>query len=37
MFETRYPLVPNGYASSLPALQEDYQGVWGGLRRNFEG
>jgi len=37
MFETRYPLVPTGYASSLPALQEDYQGVWGGLRRKFEG
>jgi homogentisate 1,2-dioxygenase len=35
MFETRYPLIPTGYASSLPALQEDYQEVWSGLRRLF--
>jgi homogentisate 1,2-dioxygenase len=36
MFETRYPLIPTAYASSLPALQEDYQEVWASLRRRFE-
>ncbi len=35
MFETRYPLIPTGYASTLPALQEDYQEVWSSLRRHF--
>ena len=35
MFETRYPLIPTAYASSLPALQEDYQEVWAGLRPWF--
>jgi homogentisate 1,2-dioxygenase len=35
MFETRYPLIPTAYASTLPALQEDYQEVWATLRRNF--
>jgi homogentisate 1,2-dioxygenase len=35
MFETRYPLIPTGYASTLPALQEDYQEVWSSLRRQF--
>ncbi|MEE9297515.1 MAG: homogentisate 1,2-dioxygenase [Acidimicrobiia bacterium] len=35
MFETRYPLIPTTYASSLPALQEDYQEVWAGLRPWF--
>ena len=35
MFETRYPLIPTAYASSLPALQEDYQEVWSALRRAF--
>jgi len=37
MFETRYPLIPTGYAAGLPALQEDYQEVWSSLRRRFEG
>jgi homogentisate 1,2-dioxygenase len=37
MFETRYPLLPTAYASSLPALQEDYQEVWASLKRRFEG
>jgi homogentisate 1,2-dioxygenase len=36
MFETRYPLIPTGFAASLPALQEDYQEVWSSLRRRFE-
>jgi homogentisate 1,2-dioxygenase len=35
MWETRYPLIPTRYASSLPALQEDYQEVWASLRRWF--
>ncbi|MEX0826392.1 MAG: homogentisate 1,2-dioxygenase [Acidimicrobiia bacterium] len=35
MFETRYPLIPTAYASTLPALQEDYQEVWASLRRRF--
>ena len=35
MFETRYPLIPTAYASTLPALQEDYQEVWSNLRRMF--
>jgi homogentisate 1,2-dioxygenase len=35
MFETRYPLIPSAYASTLPALQEDYQEVWATLRRHF--
>jgi homogentisate 1,2-dioxygenase len=35
MFETRYPLIPTEYASTLPALQEDYQEVWASLRRHF--
>ena len=35
MFETRYPLIPTAYASTLPALQEDYQEVWASLRRHF--
>jgi len=35
MFETRYPLIPTAYASTLPALQEDYQEVWSTLRRMF--
>ena len=35
MFETRYPLIPTQYSSTLPALQEDYQEVWASLRRLF--
>ncbi|NIR40188.1 MAG: homogentisate 1,2-dioxygenase, partial [Actinobacteria bacterium] len=35
MWETRYPLIPTEYASTLPALQEDYQEVWATLRRWF--
>jgi len=35
MFETRYSLIPTTYASTLPALQEDYQEVWASLRRWF--
>ncbi len=37
MFETRYPLIPTAYASSIPALQEDYPTVWHKLERHFEG
>jgi homogentisate 1,2-dioxygenase len=37
MFESRYPLIPTTYASSIPALQEDYPTVWHGLERHFEG
>ena len=36
MFETRYPLIPTGYASSIPALQDDYPSVWHSLERHFE-
>ncbi|WP_370326447.1 homogentisate 1,2-dioxygenase [Euzebya sp.] len=36
MFETRYPLVPTAYASSIPQLQDDYPTVWHGLERHFE-
>ena len=35
MFETRYPLIPTEYSSTLPALQEDYQEVWASLGRGF--
>ena len=37
MFETRYPLIPTGYAGSIPALQDDYPSVWHSLERHFEG
>ena len=37
MFETRYPLIPTAYASSIPALQEDYPSVWHALERHFSG
>ncbi len=37
MFETRYPLIPTAYASSIPALQEDYPSVWHQLERHFTG
>jgi homogentisate 1,2-dioxygenase len=37
MFETRYPLIPTAYASSIPALQDDYPSVWHALQRHFEG
>ncbi len=36
MFETRYPLIPTDYASSIPALQDDYPSVWHALERHFE-
>ena len=35
MFETRYPLIPTGYASSVPALQDDYPSVWHALEKHF--
>ncbi len=35
MFETRYPLVPTGYAGAIPALQDDYPSVWHSLERHF--
>ena len=35
MFETRYPLVPTGYAGTIPALQDDYPSVWHSLERHF--
>jgi homogentisate 1,2-dioxygenase len=37
MFETRYPLIPTEYASSIPALQDDYPSVWHSLEKHFEG
>ncbi len=37
MFETRYPLIPTAYASSIPALQDDYPSVWESLQRHFDG
>jgi homogentisate 1,2-dioxygenase len=37
MFETRYPLIPTEYASSIPALQDDYPSVWHALQRHFTG
>ncbi len=36
MFETRYPLIPTEYASSIPALQDDYPSVWHSLEKHFE-
>ena len=36
MFETRYPLIPTAYASSIPALQDDYPSVWHRLERHFD-
>ena len=36
MFETRYPLIPTGYAGSIPALQDDYPSVWHSLERHFQ-
>jgi homogentisate 1,2-dioxygenase len=36
MFETRYPLIPTEYASSIPALQDDYPSVWHNLEKHFE-
>jgi homogentisate 1,2-dioxygenase len=35
MFETRYPLIPTAYASTIPALQDDYPSVWHSLERHF--
>jgi len=37
MFETRYPLIPTHYASTIPALQDDYPSVWHALERHFTG
>lgn len=37
MFETRYPLIPTAYASTIPALQDDYPSVWHSLERHFDG
>jgi homogentisate 1,2-dioxygenase len=36
MFETRYPLVPTGYASTLKLMDGDYPQVWEGLDRKFK-
>ncbi|NNC75863.1 MAG: homogentisate 1,2-dioxygenase, partial [Acidimicrobiia bacterium] len=36
MFETRYPLIPTAYASSIPALQDDYPSVWHALEKHFD-
>jgi len=36
MFETRYPLSPTAYASSLELLDGDYPQAWDGLGRKFE-
>jgi homogentisate 1,2-dioxygenase len=35
MFETRSILRPTRYALQSPQLQEDYEGVWQDLKRNF--
>lgn len=35
MFETRYPLAPTAYASSLELLDKDYPACWDGLERHF--
>ena len=37
MVETRLPLVPTTQAMASPALQDDYDAVWSGLRRHFRG
>ena len=36
MFESRYPLVPTGWAGEIPALQDDYPSVWHSLERHFD-
>jgi homogentisate 1,2-dioxygenase len=36
MFETRYPLSPTGYASSLDMLDRGYPDCWDGLKKNFD-
>lgn len=36
MFETSFPLIPTAYASTIPALQDDYPSVWHALERHFE-
>ena len=36
MFETRYPLIPTEYSSTIPALQDDYPSIWHALQRHFE-
>ncbi|NNF69455.1 MAG: homogentisate 1,2-dioxygenase [Acidimicrobiia bacterium] len=35
MFETRYPLIPTDYASTMPALQDDYPSVWHALEKHY--
>lgn len=35
MFETRYPLDPTGYASSLELMDTGYPDCWDGLERKF--
>ncbi|MFF4732729.1 homogentisate 1,2-dioxygenase [Streptomyces mirabilis] len=37
LFETRLPVIPTAAALALPTLQEDYDAVWDGLQRHFEG
>ena len=37
MFEARWPIVPTSQAMAAPWRQVDYDGVWAGLRRHFEG
>ncbi|MFF4116262.1 homogentisate 1,2-dioxygenase [Streptomyces sp. NPDC001714] len=37
LFETRLPLIPTSAALALPTLQEDYDAVWDGLQRHFQG
>jgi homogentisate 1,2-dioxygenase len=36
MFETRWPLVVTEFAMAAAYRQYDYDGVWSGLRRNFQ-
>lgn len=35
MFETRYPLSPTAYASSLELIDGDYPDCWDGLQKHF--
>ncbi len=36
MFESRYVFRPTQFAMQVPQLQKNYDGVWGGFRKNFD-